>query len=168
MSRSWSCVVMAGLFASGCYIEANENGKGPPDEEQPATPSGCDAPKPASDTDAGPNADATASCKAHADCGAGFFCLIGSGTCTEAKLCEQESDCLAGFNCDAPTKSCLPSASETCGELGNEAACVVRKDCEPTYAGVDCGCGADCTCKGGEPGCVCSGFEFFRCEPVSQ
>jgi hypothetical protein len=34
------------------------------------------------------------------------------------------------------------------------------------YAGVSCSCGPDCHCVGGEAGCICESFEFFRCEPV--
>lgn len=159
------------LLSSGCYIEANDNGEGPFDDD--AEQSDCTSPHPEKPTSPATPADDAgtsdaAGCKAHADCGAGFFCLFGSGQCTTAAECSAEADCLAGFNCDVATKSCLPAAHETCGELENEAACLGRDDCAPSYAGVDCSCGPDCTCKGGEPGCVCSSFEFFRCELVLQ
>lgn len=166
MSRSFAFALLVGSLVSGCYIEANENGddNGPLDDEQ--TPSACASPsKPKDPT---PPANAGTTCKAHSDCGAGSFCLLGSGECTAAGSCAVEADCIAGFNCDLATKSCLPAAHETCGELANEAACVGRDDCVPSYAGVDCSCGPDCTCKGGEPGCVCESFEFFRCEPAPQ
>jgi hypothetical protein len=60
---------------------------------------------------------------------------------------------------------CTPSDVETCGELTTEAACDERTDCLPIYAGTGCSCGPDCQCIGGEPGCICTSFEFFRCEP---
>lgn len=156
------------LLSSGCYIEANDNGDGPFDDD--SEQSGCTSPgkNPPATSGVDSGTSDAAGCKAHADCGAGFFCLFGSGQCTTAAACAAESDCLAGFNCDVHTKSCLPAAYETCGELESEAACVGRADCAPSYAGVDCGCGPDCKCVGGEPGCVCAGFEFFRCEQVLQ
>lgn len=155
------------LLSSGCYIEANDNGDGPfddDDSEQSDCTSPGKSPPATNGVDSG-TSDA-AGCKAHADCGAGFFCLFGSGQCTPAAACAEESDCVSGFNCDVAQKSCLPAADETCGELANEAACLGRDDCAPSYAGVDCSCGSDCTCKGGEPGCVCASFAFSRCEQV--
>jgi hypothetical protein len=51
----------------------------------------------------------------------------------------------------------------TCADWTTELECVAQTGCEPVYAGVDCSCGADCACVGGEPNCVCSSFEFFEC-----
>ena len=80
--------------------------------------------------------------------------------------CDQESDCDPGFNCDLEAQQCLPSDEETCGELKSEAACTHRSDCTPIYGGINCSCGQDCECEGGEPGCVCESFEFFVCRPA--
>jgi hypothetical protein len=80
--------------------------------------------------------------------------------------CSKEADCAAGFNCDAALGKCTPGDYETCGELATEAACGVRIDCKVVYAGVNCSCGPDCHCVGGEAGCICESFQFFRCEPV--
>src|SRR5262245_43498740 len=48
-----------------------------------------------------------------------------------------------------------PPPPPMCTELASESACSEREDCAPIYAGTDCSCGPDCTCIGGEPGCVC-------------
>ena len=74
----------------------------------------------------------------------------------------------AGFTCDAARQTCIPLAEPTCADLGDEAACPARPECTVVYAGVECSCGPDCACKGGEPGCVCQKFEFFRCEDSAQ
>jgi len=80
--------------------------------------------------------------------------------------CSKEADCKPGFNCDFERGVCTPSDTETCGELTTEDACDERPDCKLVYAGVNCSCGPSCECVGGEPGCICASFEFFRCEPV--
>ena len=77
--------------------------------------------------------------------------------------CVEESDCEPGFNCDYERSVCAPADAETCGELTTEAACDERDDCVTVYAGTNCSCGPECSCIGGEPGCVCETFEFFRC-----
>lgn len=79
--------------------------------------------------------------------------------------CTEERDCAPGYNCDASSQQCLPSEQETCGELASEQACSNRRDCVAVYGGLNCSCGADCECQGGEPGCVCETFEFFACKP---
>ncbi|MGE0323838.1 MAG: hypothetical protein AB7K71_09540 [Polyangiaceae bacterium] len=81
--------------------------------------------------------------------------------------CENESDCDPGFNCDYDVGLCSPADAETCEEL-SEDGCGARTDCEVIYAGVDCSCGAGCECQGGEPGCVCDSFEFFRCQALGS
>lgn len=78
--------------------------------------------------------------------------------------CDDEHDCAPGYNCNFETAQCEPAAEETCGELTTEAACSHRTDCTPVYAGINCSCGQDCACKGGEPGCVCESFDFFVCQ----
>jgi hypothetical protein len=81
--------------------------------------------------------------------------------------CSKEADCAPGFNCDTTRGKCTPSDSETCPELSDEAVCGARSDCKVVYAGVSCSCGPDCHCVGGEAGCICESFEFFRCEPAA-
>jgi hypothetical protein len=56
-----------------------------------------------------------------------------------------------------------PPPPPECMELATEAACSERADCTPIYAGTDCSCGPECTCIGGEPGCVCESFGFLVC-----
>ena len=82
--------------------------------------------------------------------------------------CVEERDCPRGFNCDYERKECMPADAETCAELSTESVCDNRNDCMAIYAGINCSCGADCTCKGGEPGCVCESFQFFSCEPLKN
>jgi hypothetical protein len=77
--------------------------------------------------------------------------------------CEVEHDCGPGFNCEPEAKVCVAADAETCGELTTEAECSERPDCTPIYGGTNCSCGADCECKGGEPGCVCEEFGFVVC-----
>lgn len=104
-----------------------------------------------------------APCKDDVQCAQGAYCDAIQGRCVASAACTTEVDCAEGFNCDSARSTCAPSAAPTCGELDAEAECLQRSDCAPVYAGVGCSCGADCTCKGGEPGCVCESFEFFRC-----
>jgi hypothetical protein len=56
-----------------------------------------------------------------------------------------------------------PPPPPECLELADETACTERTDCEPIYAGTDCSCGPDCTCIGGEPGCVCESYGYLVC-----
>ena len=79
-----------------------------------------------------------------------------------AAECIDDAACDIGEICSELGSCILPD----CGDIGGEAACVSRFDCEPVYAGVDCGCGPDCACEPGQTGCVCDSFEFFRCEEV--
>ena len=118
------------------------------------------------DADSGmPNMESDVpSCVDHADCETASYCEPESAMCVPAASCAQESDCDAGFNCEE--ELCLPADEERCSELAEEQLCSERNDCEATYAGVDCSCGAECTCMGGEPGCVCESFEFFACVEV--
>lgn len=90
----------------------------------------------------------------------------GSGSKPVPTKCAKESDCERGFNCDYERKECVAAGAETCAELSSEADCDHRNDCVSIYAGTDCSCGAECTCIGGEPGCVCQSFAFFTCDPL--
>jgi hypothetical protein len=80
--------------------------------------------------------------------------------------CEKENDCGPGFNCNLDVNECQPADAETCGELESEAACADRSDCIPIYGGLNCSCGADCECQGGDPGCVCETFDYVVCRPT--
>jgi hypothetical protein len=80
-----------------------------------------------------------------------------------ATPCMKERDCDTGFNCNLDLNECQAADAETCGELETEAECAERSDCIPVYGGVNCSCGADCECQGGEPGCICESFEYFVC-----
>jgi hypothetical protein len=80
--------------------------------------------------------------------------------------CAQESDCARGYNCDSRRQECVEAAAETCPELMSEADCDNRNDCMSIYAGINCSCGPECECVGGEPGCVCQSFAFFNCESI--
>jgi hypothetical protein len=91
----------------------------------------------------------------------------GSGSKPGSTRCDEESDCDRGYNCDYERKECVPAGAETCLELTTEVDCDNRNDCISIYAGVSCSCGPQCTCIGGEPGCVCQSFEFFTCEPLA-
>jgi hypothetical protein len=90
----------------------------------------------------------------------------GGGSKPVPTSCSKESDCERGFNCDYERKQCAAAGAETCPELSTEADCDHRNDCKSIYAGTNCSCGPECTCIGGEPGCVCQSFSFFTCEPV--
>jgi Cys-rich repeat protein len=108
-------------------------------------------------------------CTADTDCSSGFFCDEGLGECVPAGLCATDEDCGEGYVCDEPQSTCVPDETPppTCGDMQTEIDCVQFGGCEPVYAGVDCSCGQDCECTGGEPGCVCASFEFFKCEAVA-
>lgn len=107
-------------------------------------------------------------CQSNSDCEASNYCEQESGECVQGETCEDESSCEAGFNCDPESSLCTPADMERCSELASEALCAERDDCIATYAGIDCTCGPDCTCTGGEPGCVCESFEFHTCADVSD
>ena len=102
-------------------------------------------------------------CVDDSDCDIDSFCDTDDGLCVPGTTCEDESSCDPGFNCDEDLLVCLPADQERCSELEDDDACAERDDCESVYAGVDCSCGPECTCMGGEPGCVCESFEFFKC-----
>jgi len=90
----------------------------------------------------------------------------GGGSKPGPRPCTAESDCERGFNCDYERQECVAADAETCPELSTEAGCDNRNDCKSIYAGTNCSCGPECTCIGGEPGCVCQSFSFFTCEPL--
>lgn len=83
-----------------------------------------------------------------------------------ATPCDKERDCEPGFNCNLDVNECQATDAETCAELETEAQCAERADCIPVYGGVNCSCGADCECQGGEPGCICESFEYVVCRAV--
>lgn len=107
-------------------------------------------------------------CEADSDCEAGSYCERESGDCLSGTTCEDESSCDPGFNCDPERSLCLPADMERCSELSDESTCAERGDCVSTYAGINCTCGPDCTCMGGEPNCVCERFEFHACADVAE
>jgi hypothetical protein len=78
---------------------------------------------------------------------AGSAGTAGSGPST---TCELERDCPRGYNCDLEQHECVRADAETCPELESEAACTNRRDCVPIYGGINCSCGQDCECKGGD------------------
>jgi hypothetical protein len=82
--------------------------------------------------------------------------------------CAEEADCPRGYNCDYESGVCAPSDAETCGELASEESCDNRNDCTTVYAGINCSCGPECACIGGEPGCVCESFAYFACEAAVE
>jgi hypothetical protein len=78
--------------------------------------------------------------------------------------CDKERDCDAGFNCNYDVHECQAANAETCGEMESEQECADRTDCIAVYGGINCSCGADCECQGGEPGCICESFDYLVCQ----
>ncbi len=113
--------------------------------------------------------DGTPPCSNNSDCPVGNYCDPQVGGCVEGGVCSEDDQCGEGLTCDEPLNSCVPGEDPppVCAELDNETDCSGRGDCEPVYAGVNCSCGADCTCTGGEAGCVCESFEYFKCDDVA-
>lgn len=107
-------------------------------------------------------------CRSNDDCEATSYCDKDSGDCLEGVACKDESRCERSYNCDLERSVCTPADKDYCSEMKTEALCAERDDCVVTYAGVNCSCGADCTCMGGEPGCVCERFEFHACTDVTE
>lgn len=136
------CTIGATLV-SGCHIKKIGGDDEPEWELDP--PASCDD---------GPGSGAGGTTGGGAGGGAG-----GSATTS----CTEDADCDLGSHCDAELETCV-AGPLACEDLTDEDACALRLDCEPVYAGIDCSCGPDCTCIGGEAGCVCEGFEFFACE----
>lgn len=111
---------------------------------------------------------ATPRCESTSDCEAMMYCEQDAGECLPGVACEDESSCDPGFNCDPDWSLCTPTDREHCSELADESACAERDDCITTYAGINCTCGPDCTCMGGEPNCVCESFEFHACSETAE
>jgi hypothetical protein len=155
MSKLTFILAFAGLSLGGCYIETTTtDGTGGHGSGGHGS-GGVSCSQPASD------------CASHADCLSSEACSAGKCSATNTPpSCTVDSDCPSGSQCDASSGHCVASPT-TCADLANEATCSARADCMPIYAGVDCSCGPDCTCQGGEPGCVCQSFEFFRCEDAA-
>ena len=104
-------------------------------------------------------------CASDGTCSQGFVCDGGSGQCVPTAVCTNDAECAAGQLCDLGTSTCVPDPGPAaCADVAGAQACIDRPDCEPVYAGVNCSCGPGCECAGGEPGCVCESFEFFKCE----
>lgn len=171
-------LILCPFVLFGCMLEVHEDG--PCDDEWFTYSDSYDY-----DDDWGYSVDAGASpsdevpvtndepddepvCTADSDCGSGWYCDVAEDLCLPAFACENESDCEPGFKCNADQALCLPADEERCSELDDEATCAERSDCQPTYAGVDCTCGPDCICMGGEPDCVCDHFEFFVCATIDD
>lgn len=110
----------------------------------------------------------TPRCSSNGDCQATSYCDVDTGECVDGVACKDESSCEAGYNCDLGRSLCTPTDTELCSEMETEALCAERDDCVASYAGVNCSCGADCTCMGGEPGCVCERFEFHDCTDITD
>jgi hypothetical protein len=173
MYRSILFIVACG-FAVGCHFDKDDDDEFDDEEcnceDEPRRPSSGGR----SGTGGASGGSSAASCGGDgAGEGSGGAAPGGAGTGGSATggapplaPCSREADCQAGFNCDLALGVCTPSDTETCGELTTEDACDERPDCELVYAGVNCSCGPGCECVGGEQGCICASFEFFRCEPV--
>jgi len=158
MSKFHGWLALIGLCClAGCRIETHEGD----DEDVFGDDETCENDKTSSE----PKTNQPG-CEKDTDCANGNYCDIELRHCVASASCSAEIDCDASMNCDSARSTCVPSGAPTCGEVTNESDCVARADCSPIYAGVDCSCGADCVCQGGEPGCVCESFEFFRCEPA--
>ena len=122
------------------------------------------------DVDADVCASPPPSCNSSEDCGVGSYCDDVEGECVETNVCTDNAECGDGLTCDEELSTCVPGEEPppACEELAEEQSCLERSDCEAVYAGVNCSCGPDCTCTGGEPGCVCEDFEFFKCDPLEE
>jgi hypothetical protein len=160
MTKWMGCVLVGLMGLGGCSIERYD-GDCDADFTDPVTGSG------ARSGHAGSSASGSAGSSASGSDGSGAVSGSG-GNAVVPSACDDERDCDPGFNCDLDAHECVASDAETCGELDTEAACTNRRDCVPTYGGIDCSCGQDCECKGGEPGCICESFEFFACQATPE
>jgi hypothetical protein len=99
-------------------------------------------------------------CTPESDAGGPHSTASDGGT---LPTCASDSECESGFVCDPSSGACVPEPAPTCSDWQSESECSAQSGCTPVYAGVDCSCGPDCVCVGGEPGCICAAFEFFAC-----
>lgn len=150
MLKSLGLWVMAVLCVGGCNVEHYE---------------GCDDELEGDYGAKGPRAGSSSRAGSTGGDGKGGNASGGSAGAPEppATPCNAERDCDAGFNCNLELGECQPADAETCGELETEPECSERSDCIAVYGGIDCSCGADCECQGGEPGCICESFEYLVC-----
>ncbi len=154
-----------------CLEDCDDHGS-----SESSSPRSAGASGKAGSSNAGPNASGGTGATANesagaADCDTGGTASSpspGGHTQPTPTPCTKESDCDRGFNCDYETKECTAAGAETCPELSTEIDCDNRNDCVSIYAGTHCSCGPECTCLGGEPGCVCESFAFFTCEPLDR
>lgn len=153
------------VLASGCSIETHEGDECDANGGSGARSAGSGGSSKEGSATGGSSSGGTSSTSTGGT-GASGGSAGGTGSASSVP-CENESDCDPGFNCDYDVGLCSPADAETCEEL-SEDACGTRTDCEVIYAGVDCSCGAGCECQGGEPGCVCDSFEFFRCQALGS
>jgi len=167
MKRSmmgWAIVCLLGLV--GCTIERYDDDCADYDDDgfgHGASTSGGKSGAGSAGTGSGGSAATSGGSAGSASTSGGSAAQGGSAAEPAPEPCAEERDCAPGYNCDVDSQQCLPSEQETCGELTSEQACNNRRDCAPVYGGINCSCGADCECVGGEPGCVCESFEFFAC-----
>lgn len=107
-------------------------------------------------------------CTSDDQCAAGCYCDEQSGGCVESGYCTQDADC-AGLNqvCDEDRGTCVPVDETppplTCEDLTDEAACIARDDCIPTYTGINCTNQDGSACESGDTGCTCESFVFAAC-----
>jgi len=166
MTKSIGCAVVCLLGLAGCTVERYDDCDDDfhyrdDDDDRPSKPSaGSDSGGRASQSEGG---TAGGGKGGSAGSAAGGTSSGGTGPAPNPS-CEEERDCEPGYNCDLEQHECVATDAETCPELKTEAACENRRDCVPIYGGINCSCGQDCECKGGEPGCICESFEFFACE----
>jgi hypothetical protein len=91
-------------------------------------------------------------------------CSTGGTTSTGATSTGGTSDGSGGNGEAGDTATVTPPPPPpTCAELADEAACKIRTDCQPIFAGTDCSCGPNCTCFDGAEGCTCEHFAYFTC-----
>jgi hypothetical protein len=161
MTKWIGCVLVGFLGLGGCSIERYD-GDCDADFDHPDAVAGSGA-------RSGHAGSASSTAGSSTSGGDGSGGVSGSGGNTVApSACDEEGDCDPGFNCDLDAHECVASDAETCAELETEAACTNRRDCVPIYGGINCSCGQDCECKGGEAGCICESFDFFACQPTPE
>ncbi|MCC7386713.1 MAG: hypothetical protein IT384_33060 [Deltaproteobacteria bacterium] len=114
--------------------------------------------------DAGSETPDAGACTISPECPSGSQCTGGACVPCAGGLCacQRDNDCGGDDLCDHASGVCEP-LPVACVDLTDEANCLLRADCSPIYAGVNCTDSAGGECTSSDPECTCERYSFTTC-----